>query len=112
ERVEARGEPVPEVAAAGLLELGLVGVVTPDGVPATQESPSLLGYFNARRALLARLTLRHLLLVLASLCAAMLVAVPIGLALERAGGAAEPVIRVFGVLQTIPGIALLAFMIP
>ena len=33
-------------------------------------------------------------------------------ALERASAVAEPVIRAFGVLQTIPSIALLAFMIP
>jgi len=50
--------------------------------------------------------------VLISLGAAIVIAVPIGLALERAGATAEPVIRGFGVLQTIPGIALLAFMIP
>src|SRR5690606_2901284 len=35
-----------------------------------------------------------------------------GLALERRRTAAEPVIRAVGAVQTIPGIALLAFMIP
>jgi len=39
-------------------------------------------------------------------------AVPLGLALERARGGAEPVLGALGVLQTIPSIALLAFMIP
>ena len=39
-------------------------------------------------------------------------AVPLGLALERARAGAEPVIRSVGLLQTIPGIALIAFMIP
>ena len=38
--------------------------------------------------------------------------VPLGLALERRRGGAEPVIRAVGLLQTIPSIALLAFMIP
>lgn len=42
----------------------------------------------------------------------MLVALPLGLALERARHAAEPVVRVLGMLQTIPSIAMLAFMIP
>jgi osmoprotectant transport system permease protein len=56
--------------------------------------------------------MRHLLLVLASLGAAIAVAIPLGLALERSRRAAEPVIRAAGVLQTIPSIALLAFMIP
>jgi osmoprotectant transport system permease protein len=42
----------------------------------------------------------------------VLVAVPLGLALERARRAAEPAIGALGVLQTVPSIALLAFMIP
>ena len=40
------------------------------------------------------------------------VAIPAGLALERRRRLAEPVIRATGVTQTIPSIALLAFMIP
>ena len=64
------------------------------------------------RRTLASLTGRHLVLVLISLFAAILVAVPLGLALERFRGGAEAVIRGAGVLQTLPGIALLAFMIP
>jgi osmoprotectant transport system substrate-binding protein/osmoprotectant transport system permease protein len=58
------------------------------------------------------LTLRHLLLVLVSLAGAIAFALPLGLALERRRSAAEPVIRGVGLLQTIPSIALLAFMIP
>jgi osmoprotectant transport system permease protein len=112
ERVEARGESVPQVASAALHELGLLAAA-PDADPATRDSESsLLRYFIDQRALLVRLTLRHLLLVLVSLTAAIAVAVPVGLALERAGAGAEPVIRAFGILQTIPGIALIAFMIP
>jgi osmoprotectant transport system permease protein len=41
-----------------------------------------------------------------------MVAVPLGLALERRRSAAEGSIRGVGLLQTIPSIALLAFMIP
>jgi osmoprotectant transport system permease protein len=52
------------------------------------------------------------LLVLVSLGVAILAAVPLGLALERTPRSAEPVIRAVGVIQTLPGIALLAFMIP
>jgi osmoprotectant transport system permease protein len=57
-------------------------------------------------------TRRHVLLVLLSLTAGALVAIPLGLALERRGGAAEWVIRAVGLLQTVPSIALLAFMLP
>jgi osmoprotectant transport system permease protein len=65
-----------------------------------------------QRGKLTALTGRHLLLVALSLIAAVLLAVPLGLALERARNLAEPVIGALGVLQTIPSIALLAFMIP
>jgi osmoprotectant transport system permease protein len=58
------------------------------------------------------MTGRHLLLVGLSLAAAILVAVPLGLALERHSTGAETTVRAVGLLQTLPGIALLAFMIP
>jgi osmoprotectant transport system permease protein len=65
-----------------------------------------------RRGTLAGLTGRHLLLVGLALFAAVIVALPLGLALERTRALAEPTIGALGVLQTIPSIALLAFMIP
>ena len=115
-RVEVEGEDVATVAARTLAELGLVG----DGyggaggaAGATAEpAPSLLGYLWARRAETAEQGRRHLLLVGLSLAAGLLVAIPLGLALERARSTAEGVIRAVGVLQTIPSIALLAFMLP
>jgi osmoprotectant transport system permease protein len=51
-------------------------------------------------------------LVLIAVIAGILIAVPLGLWLEQLPAAAEPVIKVAGVLQTIPSIALLAFMVP
>jgi osmoprotectant transport system permease protein len=56
--------------------------------------------------------MRHIQLVAISLLVAVVIAIPFGLALERASSSAESVIRTVGVLQTLPGIALLAFMIP
>lgn len=112
ERVEARGEDVSVVATGALRELGVLSPAAQQPARADGDGVSLLGYFAVRRSLLVSLTLRHLLLVLVSLGAAVAVAVPLGLILERAGPGAEPVIRAFGVLQTIPGIALIAFMIP
>ena len=115
-RVEVDGEPAARVAADALRELGIVGT-TSDGAeprrPAAREAEGLGAYLWARRGELLRLTLRHLMLVAVSLAAAICVAVPLGVALERVGAkAAEGSIRAVGVLQTIPGIALLAFMIP
>jgi osmoprotectant transport system permease protein len=72
----------------------------------------LWAYLWSERRVLLGLTGRHVLLVLVSLVAAIALAVPLGLVLERRRAVAEGVIRGVGVLQTIPGIALLAFMIP
>ncbi|HEX7242208.1 MAG TPA: ABC transporter permease subunit, partial [Longimicrobiaceae bacterium] len=113
-RVEVDGEPIPRVAADALRELGLVGAPagSASARPARGEE-GVWAYLWAQRGTLLSLALRHLLLVGVSLAAAVAVAVPLGLALERArGGAAETVIRAVGLLQTIPSIALLAFMIP
>ena len=116
-RVEVDGEPVRRVAADALAELGLsrppsAGVAPrPPRMRAPRET-GLLGYLWDERSTLIRLTARHLLLVGVSLAGAIAVAVPLGLALERGRRGAEAVIRGVGVLQTIPGIALLAFMIP
>jgi osmoprotectant transport system permease protein len=72
----------------------------------------VMTYLWAERRTILSLTLRHLLLVGVSLTAAIAVSLPLGLALERSRKAAEPVIRGVGLLQTLPSIALLAFMIP
>ncbi|MBI4409213.1 MAG: ABC transporter permease subunit [Gemmatimonadetes bacterium] len=111
ERVELAGEDVARVAADALRALGLTGASAARR-PAAEADVDLAAYLWNRRALIGRLTLRHLLLVGVSLLAAILIAVPLGLGLERVRGGAETVIRGIGLLQTIPGIALLAFMIP
>ena len=112
-RVEVDGEPVARVAADALRTLGLAGAAEAADARPPARAGSLGAYLWERRAALARLTGRHLLLVAVSLLAAAAVAVPLGVMLGRArAGAAEGTVRAVGVLQTIPGIALLAFMIP
>jgi osmoprotectant transport system permease protein len=112
-RVDVDGEPVDQVAADALAELGLVQRGSaPAAQPGPEDDESLLSYLREWRTDLLALTRRHLFLVLVSMLAAVALAVPLGLALERAPGMAEGVIRSVGLLQTIPSIALLAFMIP
>jgi osmoprotectant transport system permease protein len=123
-RVEVDGDEVSQVARGALLELGLVSAVGTAGASAaeatdTREEASrrdgrgtLIQYLWARRADTLVQTRRHLMLVLLSLTGGLLVAIPLGLGLERMRLVAEGVIRAVGVLQTIPSIALLAFMIP
>ncbi len=111
-RVEVDGEDVARVAADAVRALDLVGGATAATVQVSADD-GLLRYLWLRRGELLSLTLRHLFLVAVSLLAAILVAVPLGLALERASPPrAEGVIRAIGILQTVPSIALLAFMIP
>ena len=59
-----------------------------------------------------RLTRQHLLLVFASLAAGIIVAVPLGVLAARIEVAAQPILGAVGVIQTIPSLALLAFLIP
>ena len=112
-RIEVDGIPVPRVAAAALLSLGLTRAVSAGSEPARETARAgVLPYLWSQRSTILSLTLRHLLLVGVSLAAAIAVALPLGLALERSRRAAESVIRAIGLLQTLPSIALLAFMIP
>jgi osmoprotectant transport system permease protein len=114
-RLEVDGVAIVAVARAALDTLGLVaakpGGSTSTGARATTWE-SLVHATIDERGALAQRTLRHLLLTSVSLVLAALVAIPFGLVLERRRRLAEPLVRVTGLLQTIPGIALLAFMIP
>ena len=113
ERVEVSGEDVHVVAGDVLASIGLAdGSRRGDEVVVPRPAAGLGAYLWSQRVQIGRLTLQHLLLVAIALALAVVVAVPLGLALERASGVAEPVLGALGVLQTIPSIALLAFMIP
>jgi osmoprotectant transport system permease protein len=110
-RVEVDGAPVAGVARDALRALALIDV----GEPVAgneRHTDGLWGYLVSLRASIARLTARHVELVVLSLLGAILIALPVGLLLERGAHRAEAVIRGVGVLQTLPSIALLAFMIP
>jgi len=60
---------------------------------------------------LARLTREHLLLVFGSLVASIAVGVPLGVAAARRRWLAQPIFALAGIVQTIPSLALLAFLI-
>jgi osmoprotectant transport system permease protein len=116
--LEVDGVSVGMVARGALDSLGLGSTsrATADAqrAPAGRMSAwdSFVHAIVNERAALARRTWRHLVLSAVSLVAAALVAIPFALVLERRRRLAEPLVRVTGLLQTIPGIALLAFMIP
>jgi len=58
-----------------------------------------------------RLTREHLVLVFGSLLAGIAVGVPLGVLAARRPRFAQPIFAVVGVMQTIPSLALLAFLI-
>ena len=110
--IEVDAEPIPAVARRALIALGL-GDATADvatGARATHQG--FWAFFWARRAETLRLAGEHAWLVVLSLLCALVVAVPLGLWLSSRPIIAEPVLQLFSVIQTIPGIALLVFMIP
>ncbi len=130
-RAESDGHPVSDIARDALAELGLVaadgagggadvGGRTSDRAAETAAAAEagqtpvvgFASYMWRNRTDLAGHARRHVLLVFASLAAAALLAIPAGLLLVRAPRGAEGVIRGIGLVQTIPSLALLAFMIP
>lgn len=63
-------------------------------------------------ARIGRRTLEHLALVLTSLSAAVAVAIPLGILAARRPRLAHAILGSAGVIQTLPALALLVFMIP
>ncbi len=57
-------------------------------------------------------TVDHLILVVISLSAAILVAIPLGILAVKVSGLGKIILGVVGIIQTIPSLALLVFMIP
>lgn len=110
-RLQEGKEDEAVVARDALRELGLVEGGAAEESRKT-EAPGLWHYLWDERQALVRRTLEHIGLSAVALLAGILVAVPLGLALERYRGGAETVIRLLGTTQTIPSLALLAFFIP
>lgn len=104
------GKPFAEVARGFLHAAPAASAATP--VAAAGASPQRGGLLARLLAPdLGRLLLQHLLLVGASLALAVAVAVPLGVAAHRLPRWSSPVMAVVGLLQTVPSLALLAFLI-
>lgn len=97
--VVLEGKSFAEVAHRFLSEAGLLTSERPH----VEESKWSVLFFR---------TVTHLKLTLIALVAGMIVAIPGGILAYRVRAIARPVMYMAGLLQTIPSIALLAFMIP
>jgi osmoprotectant transport system permease protein len=73
---------------------------------------SPLQFVLSNRAEIAARTLEHLWLVAAALTIALLVGLPLGIALVRRRGLRRWVLSAANVIQTVPSLALFGFLIP
>ena len=73
---------------------------------------ALARFFWERRSEILSLTGEHLVLVFVSTAAAVVVGIPLGVALTRRPRLARPVLAVAGMVQTVPSLALFGFLIP
>jgi len=110
-RLQEKHESEAVVARDALRSLGFLERVGRAPEPVSRRTGVLARLWAERRDL-GRRTLEHLGLAAAALLLGALIAIPLGLWLERHRRWAEAVIRVLGVFQTVPSLALLAFMIP
>jgi osmoprotectant transport system permease protein len=99
----AKLDKQPTVAVAGkLLQAAGVDTETLDvDSRRADRAENLLGWL-----------LEHLVLVAISLLMAIVVAIPLGILAARSASVGQVVLGVTGVLQTVPSLALLVFMIP
>ncbi len=110
--VEVDGRAIPDVAREALETMGLGDSTSAGATRERDRASGFWAFFWDRRAETLRLVGEHAVLVTVAMCLALLVAVPLGLWMTTRPAAAEPILQVFGVVQTVPGIALLVFMIP
>jgi osmoprotectant transport system permease protein len=95
----AKADKVPETRiAAGFLASAM-------GIRVQVDEETIVGR-------LLRHTGEHLFLVGVSLAAAIVLAVPLGVIAAKHQGLGQSILGVVGVIQTIPSLALLVFMIP
>ncbi|WP_019378468.1 ABC transporter permease/substrate-binding protein [Virgibacillus halodenitrificans] len=71
-----------------------------------------ISVFQSRQDMLIETIWEHLQISLLSLVIAIIIAVPLGIILTRYRKVAEPIIGVSAIMQTIPSLAVLAFLIP
>ena len=73
---------------------------------------SFLEFLAGRWSEILVLTVEHVVLVVVSTVAGVLIAVPLGLAITRIPALGRPVLGFAGVIQTVPSLALFGLLIP
>ena len=111
-RVEEEGGAYGEVARDFLQSVGLLDEESEQVVSSSNGEARFLQFLWSRRNETRVLVLEHLWLTAIAVLMAILLAVPLGVFLTRKEAFATPILGAVGVIQTVPSLALLAFMIP
>ncbi|RZK69172.1 MAG: ABC transporter permease, partial [Pedobacter sp.] len=78
----------------------------------TEQQQTVWSFMYEQSDKLLAQTAQHLGLTFISLLLAIAIGLPLGILIARRGNLAGSVLGIAGILQTIPSIALLGFMIP
>ena len=109
--VEEEGRGFREVAREFLVGEGLLDASVLLEEDGTAGRSTFLGFLRGRWSETLRLGWQHLQLTLAAVLLAVVVAVPLGIAITRSRIGERAALGTAGIVQTIPSLALLAFMI-
>lgn len=113
--VEVKRREPSEVAGEFLRDEGLLndaGTPSQASDVGTAATQGFLPFFLDRLPETGGLVVEHLVLTGTAVFLAILFSVPVGILLTRKTALSGPVLGVAGIIQTIPSLALLAFMIP
>ena len=102
----------PSLRWRWLMLAGVVGLVTLLLATGWLDQVSVMREYDARRDAFLREGAAHLFLAFGSLGLALLVGLPLGVAIHQSSPARGPVLSVLNILQTIPSLALFGIMIP
>lgn len=101
-----------EAAAEARRSLERVLKEKPSARARSKGRPGFFALLRTRASEILRLLLEHLALTTIAILLATLVAIPLGIWITGRAWAAQVVLGVVGIVQTIPSLALLAIMIP
>ena len=109
--VEEKGRGFREVARDFLVAENLLDANIATGSDPTSGRSGFVSFLAGRWRETIRLGLQHVELTLASVLLAVMLAIPLGIAISRSNVGERLALGAAGVIQTIPSLALLAFMI-
>ncbi|MDN5568835.1 MAG: ABC transporter permease [Paracoccus sp. (in: a-proteobacteria)] len=102
----------PRVMVRWLFLAGAVALTALLLASGSLDGVSVMREYAARQDIFAREAAAHLLLAFGSLGLALLVGLPLGVAIYQVRSSRRPVLSVLNILQTIPSLALFGIMIP